>query len=42
MGLNPNDLRLLTALIVTLALASPILKRKMQSMMAARKGEGNA
>lgn len=42
MGLNPNDLRLLTSLIVTLALASPILKRKMQSMMAARKGEGNA
>ncbi|MGI6235609.1 MAG: ABC transporter permease [Christensenellales bacterium] len=42
MGLNPNDLRLLTALIVTLALASPILKRKIQSMMAARKGEENA
>ncbi|MCR6545761.1 ABC transporter permease [Dehalobacterium formicoaceticum] len=42
MGLNPNDLRLLTALIVTLALASPILKEKIRNLLASKRSEDNA
>jgi putative ABC transport system permease protein len=42
LGLNPTDLRLFTALIVTVALASPILKGKVQSWFVSGKGEGNA
>lgn len=42
LGLNPTDLRLFTALIVTIALASPILKGKVQGWFVSGKGEGNA
>ncbi|ATW28220.1 ABC transporter permease [Candidatus Formimonas warabiya] len=42
LGLNPTDLRLFTALIVTVALASPILKGKVQSWVASGKGEKSA
>ncbi|MEL7563720.1 MAG: ABC transporter permease [Dehalobacterium sp.] len=42
LGLTPTDLRLFTALIVTVALASPILKGKVQSWFVSGKGEENA
>lgn len=42
MGLKPTDLRLFTAIIVTIALASPILKQKLQKVIDFRKGEQSA
>ncbi|MGI6686535.1 MAG: ABC transporter permease [Bacillota bacterium] len=42
MGLEPTDLRLFTALIVTVALASPICKAKMQKWFSMGRGEFSA
>jgi len=42
LGLTPTDLRLFTALIVTVALASPIIKGKVQGWFVSGKGERNA
>lgn len=39
MGLPPTDLRLFTALIVTIALASPIFKNKLQSLFVGKGGQ---
>lgn len=41
MGMNPNDLKLFTAIIVALALAMPMIKEWFQGLMADR-GEGGA
>lgn len=41
LGLPPTDLRLFTALIVTIALASPILKNKLQVFFAGRGGQND-
>lgn len=42
-GLNPNDLKLFTAIIVAIALSMPLFKQKLQSYLAHRKmaKEGN-
>ncbi|MDS1029487.1 ABC transporter permease [Bacillota bacterium LX-D] len=42
LGLPPTDLRLLTALIVTIALASPIVTNKVQKFFDLKRGAGNA
>ena len=34
LGMNPNDLKLLTAVIVAVALALPLIKSKMQKLRA--------
>lgn len=39
LGFPPTDLRLFTAIIVTLALASPVFKEKIQSMLERRGGQ---
>lgn len=42
MGLRPTDLRLFTALIVTLSLGSPVIRRQLQNWVGLRKGGRNA
>ncbi len=42
LGLKPTDLKLFTALIVTIALASPIMKGKLQVALGRRKDGHNA
>ena len=36
-GMNPNDLKLFTAIIVAIALSMPLLKKKIKSAMASAK-----
>jgi len=42
MGLKPTDLRLFTALIVIIALASPAMKGKLQRALSGKRGANNA
>lgn len=42
LGLAPTDLKLFTAVLVTLALASPILRQYLSKQIARREGEKNA
>ncbi len=42
LGLKSTDLKLFTSIVVIIALAVPVAKRKLQSIQLSRKGEGQA